>query len=594
MAVAATATQDNQDPFPDLPPNVNIGGELYNFNRSRRLPVNLYLRTYEEFLLNFNLKKQPRAKQEEYEQLVRAYLPYGVTLDFVKFADMPEEDRLDLIKLLEARIAKLKEAVKMKRNAGQFYVRNFKDEVSIEDMKKTLTFFQKLRDAPRPSPSAPKSLPDIPGHKIIKIPTAIEAAEIKKRLTGMTEDAKTEQILRMAFYTLHPDKLDRTILTEWETIQDWARNVGPRDFVKEIRQAALEAQAKAKMDGKDVPEEPPSKPLDWLSRMNYAKLQAANSPQAAKNAVKSSLIRLESEEEKQRTLAINSLRRILMVLEQKRYITSQNQATASASGEVSLELEKKLRNSLQTRLYVQLKPLFDTYEALYSDYYTRLVEFLRPKAQTELNRPGGFLDQFLVLHNFLEDVQVHGGENNYPIRPGALYRLEAPPFEANFRAFLAELFETLANIPDLPVKEMDPKLYYGLGTKDLIGWQEQNIHGQTVMDRKVMRDFLDLDQDTPKEPIYLFPAMGGTGPTTVFYEMTYDQEPPELNQKVVVVGVFRDLFSPKREKMITVEAARLIVLAMYQAILEKEGGTQQNVGQPAAPVSAAAADPDPA
>ena len=562
--------QDNRDPFPDLPTDVNIGGELYNFNRSRRLPINLYLRTYEEFLVNFNLKNQPRAKQEEYEQLVRAYLPYGVTLDIVNFADMSEDDRTDLIKLLEARIAKLKEAVKMKRNTGQFYVRNFKDEVAIEDIRKTLVFFQKLRDAPRAAPFSPKNIPEIPGHKVIKIPTSIEAAEIKKRLAGMTEDAKTEQILRMAFYTLHPDKLDKTILTEWETIQNWARNAGPRDFIREIRQAALDVQAKAKLEGAEVPESPPPKPLDWLSRMNYAKLQAASNQQAAKNAVKSSLIRLESEEEKQRTLAINSLRRILMVLEQKRYISSQNQAAAAASGDVSLELETKLKNSLQTKLYIQLKPLFDTYAALYNDYYTILVEFLRPKAQTELNQPGGFLDQFLVLHNFLEDVQTRGGENNYPIQPGGLYRLVTPPFPQNFRAFLTELFETLANAPSLPVKEMDPKLYYGLATKDLIGWMEQNIPRQTVMDRKTMRDFLDLDQETPQNPVYLFPAVGGTGPTTILYDVTYDHIPPETNQKLVVAAVFRDLFSPKREKMITVEAARLIVLAMYQVILEKQ------------------------
>lgn len=584
------ATVQTTDPYPDLPSTVDIGGEIYSFNRERKLPVEFHLRTLEEFFLNYNLTTKNSGTAE---RLVRTYLPYGAKKDLVTYADMPDNDRTELINILESRVAKLKEAVKLKKNRNQFYVRNLRDEVAVKDIQKLIEFFKGLKLGLAATTSEPSPTPkEVPGYKTIKIQTPAQASETKQRLASLTEDEKTEQILRMAFYTLHPDKLDRTILTEWETIQDWAKNAGPSDFIQQIRKAYLEAETKAKIEDQPIPTEPPTKSLNWLSRMNYARLQTALNQNAAKAVVKESIIRLESDEEKARTRAIDSLRRILMVLAQKKYITEENMKNSEVSGIVSSKLEEKLSSTLKTKLFVSLSPLFETFSTLYSDYYNPILEFLREKKSSltvtgESDASSNF-DTFVKLHDFLEDVQIRAGrETVYPIQPGALYRLESPPFSPEFKVFLLELFQALETIPGFPVKEMDPKLYYGLANKKLIGYGPQPpIPGQTVMDAAKMKEFLGIVSEAAPvpepEPLFLFPAMGGTGPTTTFYSViSWDTKPPELQQSLVIIKPFRDLFTPNREKMLTVETMRIIILAMYQIILEYgENGAENPVPVP--------------
>jgi hypothetical protein len=576
-----TAASSTDNPYPDLPTIVDIGGEIYSFSRQRKLPIELHLRTLEEFLHNYNCKPSNLSTTE---RLVRTYLPYGAKKDVVTYLDMPNKDRQELVSILETRVAKLREAVKLKKNRNQFYVRNLRDEISARDIQKLADFFKGLHKnsavSSGPVASAP---PEIPGYKTIKIQTPSQASETKQRLSALSEDEKTEQILRMAFYTLHPDKLDRTILTEWETIQDWAKNAGPSDFIQQIRQSYAQAETKAKIEGQPIPTAPPIQSLNWLKRMNYARLQTTQNQNASKAVIKESIIRLESDEEKERTRAINSLRKILLVLAQKKYITEENAKISGNSDNVSNALEEKLRRTLKTRLYVSLSPLFDTFSILYSDYYNSILEFLRLKksqftasSATASGTASGIFETLLKLHDFLEDVQLRSGrETSYPIHPGALYKIDSPPFTTEFKTFLTELFQTLETIPGLPVKEMDPKLYAGFANKKLIGYGPQPpIPGQTIMDAAKMKEFLGIQPKS--EPLFLFPELGGTGPTTTFYSVVaWDVKPPEIQQNLVITKLFRDLFAPNRDKMLTVEAMRIIILAMYQVILENgENGAE--------------------
>lgn len=563
------------DPFPELPDIVDIGGEVYSFSRLRKNPVKMHLRTYEEFIQNYNLKSQPKLSKLDAEQVVRTYLPYGVVKDIATYIEMDEESRRKIVKLLETRSSKLKEAIKTKRNANQFYLRNYRDQVSADEIDKLLHFFKQFSSQLPTSQLAKPSLqiPEIPGYKFIKIQTSQQAATTKKKLLSLSEDEKTEHILRLAFYMLHPDKLDKSILTEWQTILDWAKKAGPTDFIQQIRQAAKESQTKAKLESLPIPTEPPSKTLNWLSRMNYSKIQAATNQNSAKIAIKDSLIRLESVEEQQRTRAMNSLRRVLMVLAQKKYISEENSIKAGSDGNFTSEMEQLLQKTLKEKLSLNLKPLFETFENLYSDYYNSILEFLRTKVKLLKNDddPNSIFETFIKLHTFLENVQINAGTQGYPITPAALYKLNTDSFSQEFHNFMTELFQIMTTMPQFPVKQLTYEDYFSLSNKNMLGFGAQpSIPRQTVTSAMKMKDFLGIEPVS--EPIFLFPRIGDQGNAiTIFYSLLWESEIPQIEEFVTIHRSFAQLFMEnKREKMINVESMRVIILAMYQVLLENE------------------------
>jgi hypothetical protein len=550
------------DPYPDLPRLVDIAGEKYSFDRQRMSGIELFMKPYEDFLINFGLKNGNSGDPYYYEFLVRAYLPYGVQMKVGSFSFEETKHLDDLIKLIERRISRLRESSAV--NMTQTNLKRSHNAVLLKNYQSLKLFLQDWHQAPPNLNTLSRNdllkkaetLTDkIPGVKLITTPSKQEAAKIRQNLTNLSDEKKMEMIFRLMFYALHPDKLDINILREWQTLLDWSKNAGPKDFFQELVLAT-----------KNSPKQPAT-PLNYLERINAHKLAQAKNQDSAVREFKESLIRLNSSEEAERTQAISSLKRLLLVLAQKNYI-SQN------TTEVPTELAKKLDDQIIARLPASTNPLFQTLKKFYDPIYQEVINTFDsdPNFQESLNKSqeeNGLLVNFLDLYEIFIKFQ----EESDKLKNSDLIRLHSDNFEINENLWKF-LLAIIQNTNFMNHQHTLEKLsQHVLAFPNTFSVANPPLDNYTNIDKNILEEFLGI---TPKNQwVFFLPPFQEVPSDNSSY---YDWSSATGATKVFTIGQsLETVTGPDRTgKTLPMEALRIILIVLYQKALEGRIKTEKD------------------
>lgn len=559
IRIAAKGPQSSTDPYPDLPRLVDIAGEKYSFDRKRISGIELFMKPYEDFLINFGLKTNQNEDPYYNEFLVRAYLPYGVQLKPGSFSFEEPKHLTDLIGLIDRRIARLRESSAV--NITQTNLKRSHNLVLLKNYQELKLFLKDWQPMP-PSTSSPlfgspselikkaTEITDrIPGAKICLTPSKTQAAEIRSKFQKQTEEEKMELIFRLMFYALHPDKLDINILREWQTLLDWSKNAGPKDFFQELVQAT-----------KNSPSQPAT-PLNYLKRLNTSKLSQATNQESAIKEFKASLLRLNSGEEAERTQAISSLKRLLLVLAQKSYVTAN-------TTEVSQELANRLNSEITARLPASINPLFQTLKKLYDPLYQETVTTFNsnPRFQETLNKPdeeSGLLTNFLDLYDIVQKFQEQAQERS----KSQLIRLKPDSFQINenLRAFLMAVLENtnFMNHQHTLAKQQAHVLAF----PETFSVANPPLENYTQIEKNQLEEFLGK---APRSSYSFFlPPFTNVPLNVSFYFDWSPQQPREFQKVFELAQPIETVLIPDRPgKTLSMEALRIILIVLYEKALQ--------------------------
>jgi len=564
---AAKGPISSTDPYPDLPRLVDIAGEKYSFDRQHLSGIELFMKPYEDFLINFGLRDNQSGDPFYYEFLVRAYLPYGTQIKPGSFSFEEEKHRLDLIKLIEKRINRLRESsavnitqTNLKRSHNIVLQKNY------QELKLLLTDWP-LHHEPNSSINSQSNIlkkatnltDKIPGAKIFLRPSKQEAAKIRRDLATLTEEQKMEMIFRLIFYALHPDKLDINILREWQTLLDWSKNAGPKDFFQELSKATKSSSNQSATL---------ATPFDYLKRLNIHKLAQATNQEKAVNQFRESLINLNSSEEAERTQAVSSLKRLLLVLAQKNYV-------ATNTSNVSQELANKLNSEITAKLPASTNPLFQTLKKLYDPLYQEVINTFQsnPKFQESLSQTTenkGLLLNFLDLYDIVQKFQELASTR----RKSELIRIATDSFQINENLW-SFLTAILNNINFMNHQHtLSKELSHVLAFPETFRIANPPLDNYSNIDKNMLEDFLGIN---PKNShIFFLPPFEEIPSNTSVYS---DWILPSEFNKVMTIAPhsIETLLSPDRPgKTLSVEALRIILIVLYQKALEGRIKTEKD------------------
>lgn len=554
IRAAAKGPQSSVDPYPDLPRLVDIAGEKYSFDRLRISGIELFMKPYEDFLINFGFKDNQGEDPYYNEFLVRAYLPYGVQMKPGSFSFEEPKHLTDLIKLVDRRITRLRESSTV--NTTQTNLKRSHNFVLLKKYQELKLFLKDWQSKPPESTTKSQNeliknattiTDKIPGAKICLTPSKQQAAKIRSNLSKLSEEEKMEMIFRLMFYALHPDKLDINILREWQTLVDWSKNAGPKDFFQELVQATKKSASQ------------PATPLNYLKRLNAHKLAQASNQESAVMEFKESLIRLNSSEESERTQAMSSLKRLLLVLAQKQYISSN-------TSDVSQELANKLNSEIAARLPASINPLFETLKNMYNPLYQEIINTFKsdPVFQENLNKPNdeeglltNFIDLFGLVLKFQELSSTHNNNELIRVNPDSF------KINKNLWDFLMAILQNINFMNEQHI--LDKKTLHVLAFPETFSVANSPLDGYTNIEKNAVEEYLGKIPENSW--IFFLPP-----PPTIPSENSIYSEwsPPDNFNKVITLTQPLEtvLISDRGGKTLSIEVLRIILIVLYQKALE--------------------------
>lgn len=328
------------------PAIIKIGSDAYYLGNEKT--VELGIKSKEEYVKAFG-------SDPETERLLRKYFSYGSNWKKQDYRDIRERGRL--IDILKRRKAGLEESKAYMSNT----LSNARVHKYAEEVGEIIAWLEGL--------SKP-------------VANVAAAARIEK-IEAFTPEQQFQTILEMAWYVMHPEKMDFSIRDNWTAIvEQMSDRLRVGNLVDEIKK------------DKPVDVDLPDDALNYFKRINMSNVVRTktieNSLLEAKKEV------LENKREKLIKGLQERLKNILMILKVGQYINDDgigkvmnNMNSNSYTG-----VYKDVSNSLVPRMAVALNPVFTYMRKVYDPIYSYLESVVRNSVTNSVVFP---MDKFMKL-----------------------------------------------------------------------------------------------------------------------------------------------------------------------------------------------------
>ncbi len=328
------------------PAIIQIGSDSYYLGNEKT--VELGIKSREEYVKAFG-------SDPETERLLRKYFPYRSNWKKQDYRDIRERGRL--IDILKRRKAGLE--------ASKAYMSNTLSNARVhkyaEEIGEIILWLEGL--------SKP-------------VVNVAAAARIEK-IEAFTPEQQFQTILEMAWYVMHPEKMDFSIRDNWTAIvEQMSDRLRVGNLVDEIKR------------DKPVDVDLPDDALNYFKRINMSNVvrtkTVENSLLEAKKEV------LENKREKLIKGLQERLKNILMILKVGQYINDEGVAKVmnNMNSNSYTGVYKDISNSLVPRMAVAMNPVFSYMRKVYDPIYSYLESVVRNSITNSVVFP---MDKFMKL-----------------------------------------------------------------------------------------------------------------------------------------------------------------------------------------------------
>lgn len=328
------------------PAIIKIGSDAYYLGNEKT--VELGIKSKEEYVKAFG-------SDSETERLLRKYFPYGSDWKKQGFKDLRERGRvLDILKKRRAALEESK--AYMSNTLSNARVHKYAEEIG--------EIIRGIEELSKPAVN-------------------VEAAARIEKIEAFSPEEQFQTILEMAWYVMHPDKMDYTIRDNWTAIvEQMSDRLRVGNLVDEIK--------KDKPIDVDLPDDA----LNYFKRINMSNVvrtkTVENSLLEAKKEV------LENKREKLIKGLQDRLKNIVMILKVGQYINDDgvgkimnNMNSNSYKG-----VYTDISNSLVPRMAVAMNPVFTYMRKVYDPIYSYLEGVMKNSIANSVVFP---MDKFMKL-----------------------------------------------------------------------------------------------------------------------------------------------------------------------------------------------------
>ena len=375
------------DPFPNLPKVVDIGGERYFMGPQK--PIELGFKSRQDFLNSFGAKR-------ETERILREYMYYELGSKKRLQFDSPE-DKQALISILKTR-AKQLEASK------QFTSSTLKNTLIQRSYINIQRLIQELEG------------PEYKGMELPKIPDLLPCTKAKTYIKQIPEDRLFQLILEIAWYLLHPDKVPSKVQCDWAKLIKQLDTLRLGDIVSEIHN--LE-------QGKGIVIT--EKALNYFKKIN---LETVAKKETLSNALEEAAQMASKIEDDNANKEIKQRLQVLLnILQTKKYLSNDLPMDADRLKIVNAPTIEKIKKNMITNpmsggalekpLAIAMKPLFDYFKVVFDPIYSLLESSIQTYSADSTKLKKVIIPQLTTLLHICSNINpsetATGGANTYGV-----------------------------------------------------------------------------------------------------------------------------------------------------------------------------------
>lgn len=378
------------DPFPNLPKVVDIGGDRYFMGPQK--PIELGFKSRQEYLNSFGTKR-------ETERLLRQYMYYELGSKKRTQFDSPE-DKQALINILKTRAKQLEASKEFTSST----LKNTLIQRSYINIQRLIQQFEG---------------PDYKGFELPKIPDLLPCTKAKTYIKQIPEDRLFQLILEIAWYLLHPDKVPSKVQCDWAKLIKQLDTLRLGDIVAEIHN--LE-QIKGVA--------PTEKAMNYFKKIN---LETVTKKETLSNAlVEAADMASKIEDDNANKEVKQRLQVLLNILQTKKYLSNNLPMDADRLKIVNAPTAEKIKKDMITNpmqggaskalekpLAIAMKPLFDYFKVVFDPLYSLLESSIQTYSADSTKLKKVIIPQLTTLLHICNNINpsetATGGANTYGV-----------------------------------------------------------------------------------------------------------------------------------------------------------------------------------
>jgi hypothetical protein len=225
----------------------------------------------------------------------------------------------------------------------------------------------------------------------------VEAASRIEKIEGFTSEEQFQTILEMAWYIMHPDKMDYSIRDNWTAIvEQMSDRLRVGNLVDEIKK------------DKPVDIDLPDDALNYFKRINMSNVVRTKSIENSLLEAKKEV--LENKREKLIKGLQERLKNILMVLKVGQYINDEgiSKVINNMNSNVYSPVYTDISNSLVPRMAVAINPVFTYMRKVYDPIYSYLEGVIQNSVTNSVVFPMNKLMKLLHICNSMDKKEYVG------------------------------------------------------------------------------------------------------------------------------------------------------------------------------------------
>lgn len=380
-----------RDPFPELPQVVDIGDDRYFMGPQK--PIELGFKSRADFINSFG-------NEQRTEYLIRKYMFIDLTSKRkLKFSDPAEKK--ELIELLKKRLKSLK-------SSQEFTSSTLKNTLIQRSYLNIQRLIQQLEGPEYKGMEFP-GMPDI----------SLPCTKAKKYIREIPEDRLFQLVLEIAWYLLHPDKVDKSVQCDWAKTIKQLDTLRIGDIVSQIKTAQKE-------EGIISDEQP----FNYFKRINLETVMKAEERQNALEEAKQMALKMQGE-----TVNENMKQRLetlLNILEMKKYLSNDLPVDKDRLKIIDTTSSKKIENSLisnpmrggasktiEKPLGTAMTPFFSYFKAVFDPIYSLLETSIISYSSKNNVKKTTMIPQLSTLLHICNNIDpsdtVTAGQHTYGI-----------------------------------------------------------------------------------------------------------------------------------------------------------------------------------
>ncbi len=378
------------DPFPNLPKVVDVGGDRYFMGPQK--PIELGFKSRQEYLNSFGT-------QRETERLLRQYMYYELgSKKRTQFVS--PEDKQALINILKTRAKQLEASKEFTSST----LKNTLIQRSYVNIQRLIQQFEG---------------PDYKGFQLPKIPDLLPCTKAKTYIKQIPEDRLFQMILEIAWYLLHPDKVPSKVQCDWAKLIKQLDTLRLGDIVADIHN--LE-------QGKGLA--PTEKALNYFKKIN---LETVAKKETLSNALEEAAeMASRIEDENAKDDAKKRLQVLLDILQTKKYLSNNLPVDTDRLKIVNAPTAEKIKKDMITNpmqggaskalekpLAIAMKPLFDYFKVVFDPIYSLLESSIQTYSADSTKLKKVIIPQLTTLIHICNNINpsetATGGANTYGV-----------------------------------------------------------------------------------------------------------------------------------------------------------------------------------